>query len=407
MGRICVIRQGDFPLDPRVRREVDALVGAGHEVDVIALRRPGEELVSRRGPVRVYRIPLRRRRGRKARYLLEYAAFFAAAGTLVSALHLGRRYDVVQVHSLPDPLVFAALVPRLFGARVLLDLHECMPEFFASKFEVPLDSRTIKLIARLEQASIRFASWTITCTEQMREAFVSRGADAEKITVVVNSADEETFDPDRYPPKARRGDQFVLISHGSVEERYGLDTAIHAVAFLKDEIPGLRLEIYGEGSFLPELRELAHRLGVSDRVSFSGAYVPMPELLRAIASADAGLVAMKRDAFRDLTQCNKMYDLMAMRRPAIVSRTRSVEEYFGDRCFQMFTADDPHDLARAVVALYADAELGDQLVERATAALEPYRWHRQRAVYLGVAERLLSKGSRISSIAKVFRRAAG
>jgi glycosyltransferase involved in cell wall biosynthesis len=323
----------------------------------------------------------------------------------VTALHLRRRYDLVQVHSLPDPLVFAALGPRLLGARVVLDLHECMPEFFASKFDVPLDGRTIRLVARLEQASIRFASSTLTCTEQMREAFASRGADGDKITVVVNAADESLFDPRRYPPKTRREDEFVLISHGSVEERYGLDTAIRAVALLKDEVPGLRLEIYGEGSYLPQLRNLVDDLGVGEHVYFSGAYVPMPELLRAIAAADAGIVAMKRDPFRDLTQCNKMYDLMAMQRPVIISRTRSVEEYFGESCFQMFTSDEPHDLARAIKELHADRELGDRLVRQATAALAPYRWEEQRAVYQRVVQDLLGNGPRTSAPAGVTRRA--
>ena len=51
---------------------------------------------------------------------------------------------------------------------------------------------------------------------------------------------------------------------------------------------------------------------------FSGGFVPIDELLRAIAGADVGVVAMKRDAFRDLTLCNKMYDFITMRRPAVV-----------------------------------------------------------------------------------------
>ncbi len=79
------------------------------------------------------------------------------------------------MHSLPDPLVFAALVPKLTGARVILDLHECMPEFFATKFGVALDHRGVRVVAAAEQASIRFADFAITCTEQMREAFVGAG----------------------------------------------------------------------------------------------------------------------------------------------------------------------------------------------------------------------------------------
>jgi glycosyltransferase involved in cell wall biosynthesis len=101
----------------------------------------------------------------------------------------------------------------------------------------------------------------------------------------------------------------------------------------------------------------------------------------AIAAADAGIVAMKRDAFRDLVHCNKMYDLIAMRRPVISSRTRSVEAYFSDEALLYFTADDPDDLARAIKQLHAEQALGARLVQRAQEEVEPYRWPRQRELY--------------------------
>jgi hypothetical protein len=66
---------------------------------------------------------------------------------LASALHLRHRYDLVQVNSLPDFLVFAALGPRLIGSPVLLDLHECMPEFFATKFRTSLQHPAVRVLA--------------------------------------------------------------------------------------------------------------------------------------------------------------------------------------------------------------------------------------------------------------------
>jgi len=63
--------------------------------------------------------------------LLEYLAFFALASFKLIALHIQKRYNVVQVHNLPDWLVFVALIPKLSGARVILDLHDLMPEFYA------------------------------------------------------------------------------------------------------------------------------------------------------------------------------------------------------------------------------------------------------------------------------------
>jgi glycosyltransferase involved in cell wall biosynthesis len=224
----------------------------------------------------------------------------------------------------------------------------------------------------------------------MRQAFVARGADPDRLGVVLNSSEEDLFDVASHPPAGSGGDGFLVLCHGSVEQRYGIDTAIRAVALLRDELPGLRLQIMGRGSYVETARALARDLGVADRVELNDRWVPLAELLEAIAHCDAGLVAMKRDAFRDLTHCNKMYDLVTMRRPVLMSRTRSVEAYFGEESFEYFASDDPPALADAIRRLSADPARRVQLVARAAQALEPYRWPRQRAIYSGYVDRLLA-----------------
>jgi glycosyltransferase involved in cell wall biosynthesis len=389
MARICVIRQGDYPLDTRVRREVDALTAAGHEVDVICVRRPGEPYRERLGRVTVHRLPLPvKRTESRLGYLLSYGAFALAAAVVAAALYGRRRWDVVQVNSMPDALVLAAAVPRLFGARVLLDLHECMPEFFQVKFGAGPGHPAVRLVAAAERASICFAHRTITCTEQMRAAFVARGAPADRIDVVLNSSDEAIFDAGRHPPAARRSDRFTLICHGAIERSYGHDTLVRAAALLRDEIPGLRVEIYGDGTYRRELQRLGAELGLDGALWVSDGWAPIEQLLAAIAAADAGVVAMRRDAFRELTHCNKMFDLIAMRRPAIVSRTRAVEAYFGDDAFALFESGDEHDLARAIRMLHADPGLGARLVTRASEASAPYRWEHQRRISQRIVEEL-------------------
>jgi glycosyltransferase involved in cell wall biosynthesis len=382
VARVGIVRQGFFPLDTRVRREVHALASADHEVDLICVRRQGEPRYERRGPVTVYRLPLPlQRSNRRSRYVLQYATFGLAAAILCALLHLRRRWDVVQVNSMPDALVFAAAGPRLLGARVLLDLHECMPEFFSVKYGVGSAHPALRLLGAVEQMSIRFADRVITCTEEMRETFVRRGADSEKIDVVLNSADESIFDARRHPPAARRPDRFTLICHGAIEESYGLDTLVRAAALLRRDIPGLRVEIYGEGTYRPTVERLADELGLNGSIRFSDGFAPIEELLAAIARADVGVVAMRRNAFRELTHCNKMFDYIAMRRPAVVSRTRSVEAYFADSCFALFESGDERDLARAVRSLHDDPQLGERLVARATEVSAPYRWVHQREIY--------------------------
>ena len=389
MARIAVVRQGYFVICPRVRSEAESLLEAGHEVDVFCLRLPGEPKDQVQGRLRIRRFSIPHRRSGLASYVFEYLAFLLVAALQVGWRHLRRPYDLVQVNTIPDSLVFSALLPRLLGARVLIDLHESMPEFLSTKFKIGLRHPLVRLAAAVEQAAIGFADFATTCTEPMRRVFIARGAPAEKIGVVMNSTGLglQATAIQRLAPHPGR---FVLICHGTIEERYGLDTIVRALALLKDEIPDLDLAIYGNGSDVPRIRSMVAELELTDRVSFSNGWVPMPELIQAIVEADAGVVAMKRDAFRDLTLCTKMFDYIGLHKPAIVSRTRSVEEYFDASCFRLFTAGDEHDLARAITEVYRDGALRRRLVERASQVARPYHWSRQRERYLEIVTALVT-----------------
>jgi glycosyltransferase involved in cell wall biosynthesis len=343
--------------------------------------------------VRYWRVPLRHTEGNaRGHYLLEYALFFLAATALLSVLQPCRRYRLVQVNSLPDVLVFAAIVPRWLGAPVLLDLQECMPEFLATKFGLPARHPAVRALEFLEQLSIRFAHHVITPTELMRRTFINRGADARKITVVVDGSDETIFTiPDDWQEPAGGPKTFTLVSHGTVEEHYGLDTVIRAVKHLRVEIPGLRLKVYGTGSFLPILRRLSSDLEVDDIVAFSNGFVPMPELVRGIAAADIGVIALKRDPFRDVALPGKIFDFVLMNKPVISSRTRSVEEIFGSDCVELFESGDEYDLARAIRTLFGDPHRRNQMVRLAQARSAPLQWSQQRRIYRGVLDQLIAK----------------
>lgn len=381
MSRIGIVRHFYYPDDPRVRREAEALAAAGHEVEVICLRRDGEAAREEVGGVRVFRLPLDHRRGSFRRYLAEYGASIALSALFLLRRSVPRRYDIVQVNTIPDALVFAALGPKLLGARIVIDMHECMPELFEAEHGKGPGHPVNRLLARAEQWSMAFADQVITCTEQQKATFVRRGTPADKIAVALNCGDEALYRPQTAEPvRWDVGGPFRLITHGLVAERYGQDTLVRAVALLRDELPGLAVEVYGQGEYLPRLRALVAELGVGDRVRIAG-YVPHEELLAAIGRAHVGVVAAKRDVFRDLTHTNKMFEYALMRKPVVIAETSAVRAYFDDDSFAYFRSADPADLARALRELYHHPERADAMIASAAARCRGYAWARQREIY--------------------------
>ena len=157
------------------------------------------------GGVGVFRLPMKRLRGSKFAYLWQYTRFLLSAFWFLARNSLVKKYDVVHVHNMPDFLVFAALVPRLRGARILLDLHDPMPELMMSIYGLAADRGAVRLLRMLERCSIRFAHLVLTPNITFKDLFVSRGCPPDKMQIVMNSPQIEVFDPARVPkhPPAR------------------------------------------------------------------------------------------------------------------------------------------------------------------------------------------------------------
>lgn len=379
-----------YPLrEPRVEREVQALIGRGYEVDIICLQAPGEPFVDAVGGAAIYRLPVRRRRGGGPAVLLfEYLAFFMLACARLYALHRRRRYAVVQIHNLPNFLVFAALAPKLAGARLILDIHDLMPEFYASRFRRDLAGWPVRLLRWEERLSCRFADHVISVTDLWREALIDRGLPPEKVSVVMNVADDRVFQ--RVPPAPTRADdgRFRLIYHGTLTRRYGVDLALHAVGIARRSIPGLHLTIHGIGEYTEALVALAAELDLNEHVSFSTRPVPMSELPDLIRSADLGIVPYRRDLFTDGILPTKLMEYVALGIPAVAARTPAISAYFDESMVQFFTPGDASDLARCILALHADRSRLAALACNADRFNQNYNWATVGAAYVDLVERL-------------------
>jgi glycosyltransferase involved in cell wall biosynthesis len=196
--RHCMVVHAHYPYaETRVERQAQALLANGIEVDVICLGGSSQPAQATIDGVQVYRLPVQRNKGVSfVVQLFEYLAFFVLAFICLSKLHLRWHYSVVQVHNLPDFLVFVALIPKLTGASIILDLHDLMPEFYAERIQRSMNSLPVRLLRWQEYLSCRFANHVITVTELWRQSLIERGQPADRVSVVMNLADDRVFNRD-------------------------------------------------------------------------------------------------------------------------------------------------------------------------------------------------------------------
>jgi glycosyltransferase involved in cell wall biosynthesis len=390
MAKICMVVYSYYPSDGRVRQEAEALVDRGDEVDCICLEENGQEKMESLCGVRLFELSTGKYQGSNAiLYLTSYLLFFCAAFLKISFLHLKKRYDIVQIHTMPDFLVFAALIPKMLGAKVILDMHDLMPELYTSKFGIDDTNLWIRLIARIEKSSIAFADRAIAVHQQDLGLLLKRGNPEEKFITLLNVPDPKIF-TQKPGPRPQVSHPFRVFYHGTIAKRSGIDVALRAMALARKEIPDLEFHIVGGGDNLQRIADLINELGLEGCVKINKT-VPIDQLPTFIYQADVGIVPYLNDEFNRYVLPVKLMEYVALGLPVIASRLETLEIYFDDTMLRYFQPGNEAELADHIIDLYRNPQKREQLISRADKFNETYNWQRQKLLYFNLIDSLLEK----------------
>jgi glycosyltransferase involved in cell wall biosynthesis len=391
--RHCMIVHAFYPLaETRVQREAEALIDQGYQVDVLCLRGSRESSEAQHCGVHIYRLPVTlRKRGKFSVQMLNYLHFFLLAMIKLTLLHRRYGYHSIQVHNLPDFLVFCAWLPKLQGVPVILDLHDLMPEFFAARTGRPMSHWFVRLVVLQERLACRFADHIITVTELWRQALIERGVPAHKVSVVMNVADGKVFRGDIASLPSTKNDQFHIIYHGTQTYRYGIDLLLHAADHVRDRIPEMHLTIHGSGDYTENLLQLANQLELGDRVTFSTTFVSLEDLSTMIRSADVGVVPYRRDIFTDGILPTKLLEYVALGVPVIAARIPAIEAHFDETMVEYFTPENVDELASCILKLYYDSAYRATLAKNANDFNQQYNWLKLSAEYVELINNLVTR----------------
>lgn len=375
-----------YECDSRVIYCAEELARLGHQVDVICL---SNERAASAPMVGICVIPVQAAAKKKAGesplcYALRLLAFLLRAGWAAAVRGFRQRYDLVHVHSMPDFLVFAALLPKLRGAKVILDIHDLLPEFYASKFGSSKSSLAGRLLALEERLSARFADHVIAANDLWRGRLVARSVSEVKCSAMLNFPDRRIF----YPrSRQRRNGKIILMYPGTFNRHQGLDIAIRAFGSIKQQAVGAEFHIYGCGPEEENLKKLTAELELTDRVQFRGVK-PLRAMAELMARADLGVVPKRDDVFGGEAFSTKVLEFMAVGVPVIVAETMIDRSYFDDSVVRFFAAGDEASLAGAMLALIQKVSERQRLGANGLRFAATHDWERNRRTYLRIIDRL-------------------
>lgn len=388
--RILKIFDGAFPWDVRVEKVSETLLRAGHEV-VLVCRNRGS-------------LPRRERLESGLIIARPPAApgglsfpFFLNPLWVAAVLSVLREFrpDLVLVRDLPlAPLaVWAARYARV---PVIADLAEPYPDSLRTHFRfgrptpVDLIVRNPYLADLVERYVLRRIDHAIVVCPEAGWRLERCGLPSGRWTEVRNTASLERFVRRGVPVPEVEGleGRFLMLFSGLISHDRGLDTALEALARLREHAPGrYGLLVVGEGPVRRELEARAKLLGLGAEVRFTG-WVDYSRLPDIIARAQVGLLPFHACHHIDASLANKLFEYMAQRLPIVASDIPPMTRVLEDaRCGVSFPSGDARALARAIEAL---ARAPDRLALHAcagqAAAQKLYNWSVDGARLLAVVE---------------------
>jgi glycosyltransferase involved in cell wall biosynthesis len=348
-------------------------------VDVIALRQRGQSCFESYRGVNLHRIQKRviDERNSKFAYLFRLLRFLSRSFWVIAWGHLRRHYDLVHVHSVPDFEVFAAIVPRIFGAKIILDIHDIVPEFYCSKFKVNKESVVFRLLVAVERASIAFAHHTIVANDIWRERLLSRSASPDRCSTMMNYPDPAIF---RERERQRKDGRFVVLYPGTINYHQGIDLAVRAFALLRTDAPLADFHIYGDGPDREAVEQLVRDLSLQQRV-FIHDLVPITQVAEIMSEADLGVVPKRRDSFGDEAFSTKSLEFMALGVPIVMANTTIDTRYFNSSVVAFFESGSEEDLARVILHLYRDRDALRDLAAQAKLFVAQHTWDKKKGDY--------------------------
>ncbi len=391
--RILMILQSDFPPDIRLRKEIQTLTRNGYHVCVICNNKggsPGLEIYDR--SFMIMRLSSFSAFGRRLRNVMQLPLFFSPVW--IRAVHraIGHfRPDILHVHDLPlMPLgLYAACHYHL---PIVYDMHENYPEalkVWRQKGLIAFLFKNYRLARVIDRVSWRRADKIIVVVEEQKEYLTERGVPQEKIHVVSNTEDMESFQKfeiRRDVLDVFSGDDIILYI-GTIAIDRGLEVPMKAMPSIVKRIPRAKLVIVGKGKYRDTLVSYAHQAGLTEYVKFIE-WVDFDRVPSYITASKVCIVPQPSNPFIDRTVPHKLFQYMSLSKPVVVSDAKPLARIVREcNCGEVFTSNSAESFAAAIFRIFeGDRKYGERGRQ---AVLKKYNWNRSSRELLSLYQQIV------------------
>ena len=379
---VLMLAYAQYYDDARIKGYVNILLEKDFKIDVICLEDEfSKKDLAKKNNLNIYFVQKKYQGNSKILYLINYSLFFIRATLAVTIKYFQKQYIFIHVNNQPDFLIFCALIPKLFGSKLILDMHDIMIAALIAKFNSNSNSLLFKLTKLQSKLSVSLSDFLFCSDDSQKEFLESNGIKKKNFYVFLNLPDKNKFFERNALPA---NSHLKFVYHGTASHRLGLDLAIEAIERASKNINVTFTIIGAIGEQKNELIELCKRKGIlNDLIIFKEA-LPVEELQRELEKYDVGLISNRKSILSEYCMLPvKLMEYTAIGIPSIAPRLKVIQRYFDDEMVAYFNPDDVCDLTNAIIKI-SNKEYRDQILLNSKKFLRKYPWDIQAKKYLEI-----------------------
>ena len=386
-----MIAQSNYVSDPRVMRQATALANNKYKVHILGLGWKSDQKKVQNGNITSFKIMNYFSHDSVFIYLFYSMIFFIKVHFKLLYLSLNNRYSLIQIHNMPDHLVFVTYIHKIFGMPVLLDMHDLTVELFKEKWS-PRTYKVFKPILILaEKLSSKFANHILTVTPECILILVSRGIPSNKISLILNTADEVNFGYNYLRKYEVINNGLKLFYHGTLAKRFGIHEVIFALPKILMSVPDSKLIIYGRYNYgyKEYLLQIIDELRLQDNVELND-MIPYENISSALSDKHIGVVPYLKTPYMDIALSTKSFEYAANGLPIVSSYLNAMQTVFRPESIAFFKSGNIDELSELIIALCKNPDKRKILSQNAYDDLQKISWNNVKEKYVKVIEDLIN-----------------